>query len=326
LYRINQADTIIVNDIVTQMNNSLYIIRNYRPTDFNKYAQLIVEAEKLEPTGRCSSPEVLSENLYRPNYSPEQDLFVVETAGNLVGYVDIAPEFIIGQVILNCFIHPDHRRKGLATKLYGFATHRARELGMKVALVNIAKGNVDAKSVLSKLGFRFVRRFLQLRLDMAKVHWQGIDRTALPYRHLQRGEEDKLTQIQNHSFAGSWGYNLNTVEEIIYYTSLTNCCPEDIILACDGDKIIGYCWTRITYETATGGRKGEIFMLGVDPDYRGRGVGKGVLLAGLSYLKSKGLQVAELTADSKNQAACALYRSVGFKVRTSRLWYEKAIG
>jgi mycothiol synthase len=98
------------------------------------------------------------------------------------------------------------------------------------------------------------------------------------------------------------------------------------MLACDGDKVIGYCWTRTIYEAGTNGRKGQIFMLGVDPDYRGRGIGKGVLLAGLSYLKSKGFQVAELTVDSRNQAACTLYRSVGFRVWASSLWYEKAIG
>jgi len=50
-----------------------------------------------------------------------------------------------------------------------------------------------------------------------------------------------------------------------------------------------------------------------------------LLLAGLARLKSKGLQVAELTVDSENKAACALYKSVGFKVQTSNFWYEKVI-
>jgi len=307
------------------MSNSPYTIRNYQPTDFDRYVLLNIEVEKLGPTGRCTSPQVLSENLCRPNYSPEQDLFIAETAGNIVGYMDVAPELNIGRVILSCLIHPDHRRRGLATKLLGCATHRAKELGVKLAQVNILQDNVVAKSVLSKLGFKFVRRFLELRLDIPAVRWQDIDQTALRYRRLQRGDEDKLTQIQNRSFAGTWGYNPNTVEEIIYYTNLANCSPEDVILACDGDKIVGYCWTRITYETTTDERKGQIFMLGVGPDYRGKGIGKGVLLAGLSYLKSKGLQVIELTVDSGNKAACALYRSVGFKVRTSSLWYEKSL-
>lgn len=304
-----------------------YTIRNYQPADFDKYLRLNIEAEKLEPSGRYISPQVLTENLGRPNYFPEQDLFIVKIAGNLVGYMDVLPELAIGRVILNCWVHPEHRRQGITTKLLDDAIHRAKELGAKVAHVEIPQDNAVAKSVLSQLGFRFVRRFLHLRLDIAKVCRQDIEQAALDCRHLQRGEEDKLTQIQNRSFAGIWGYNPNTVETITYWTNLSSFSPEDVILTCDGDKVTGYCWTEITAEgeAAIGERKGRIFMLGADPDYRGKGVGKKVLLAGLAHLKNKGLPVAELTVDSENNVACALYRSVGFEVRTSSLWYEKAI-
>jgi len=307
------------------MSNSLYTVRNYQPADFDKYILLNIEVEKLEPTGRCVSPQIISENLHRPNYSPEQDLFIVEIAGNIVGYMDVTPNLLIGRVILDCLIHPDHRRKGLASKLLGYATHRAKELGVKVAQINIPQDNVVAKSVLSRLGFRFVRRFLQLRLAISEIPEQDINHPTLQYRHMQRGEEDKLTEIQNRSFAGTWGYNRNTVEEISYQINSMNCSPEEVVLTCDGEKVVGYCWTRITHEAATNERKGQIRMLGVDPAYQGRGIGKGVLLAGLSYLKSKAVQVVELTVDSKNKAACGLYRSAGFKVQTSSLWYEKAI-
>ncbi len=310
------------------MNNFSYTIRNYRPADFDRYLQLNMEMETLEPTGRCLSPQIISENLHRPNHSPEQDLFIVETAGSTVGYLDVTQNLNIGRVILDCFIHPDHRKRGLAAKLLDYALHRAKELGVEVAQVNIPQDNAAAKSALSRLGFRFVRRFLQLRLTMAEVRWQDTDQASLQYHHLQRGEEDKLTEIQNRSFAGTWGYNPNTVEEIIYWTNLSNCSPEEVVLVCDGEKAVGYCWTRITCETKTaaGERKGQIRMLGIDPSYRGRGIGKGVLLAGLSYLKSKAVQVVELTVDSENKEACALYRSVGFRVWASSLWYEKAIG
>ena len=309
------------------MSDSSYTVRNYQPADFDKYIRLNIEAEKLEPTGRCISPQVLAENLGRPNYSPEQDLFIVEIAGNLVGYMDVLPELTIGRVILNCWVHPGQRRQGIATKLLDYAIRRAKELGAKVAHVEIPQDNAVAKSVLSQLGFRFVRRFLHLRLDIAKVCWQDIEQAALGCRHLRCGEEDKLTQIQNRSFTGIWGYNPNTVEAITYRINLSNFSPEDVIITCDGDKVTGYCWTGITCEgeAAIGERTGRIFMLGADPDYRGKGVGKRVLLAGLAHLKNKGLQVAELTVDSENKVACALYRSVGFEVRTSSLWYEKVI-
>ncbi len=305
------------------MNNFPYNIRNYQPADFDKYVLLIIEAEKLEPTGRFISSQVIAEHLY----FPEQNLFIIEIAGNFVGYMNVWPELTIGRVILNCWVHPEHRRRGLATKLLGLAVHRAHELSVKALHVNVPESDAAAKSVLSKLGFDCVRRYLGLKLDMNKVNWQDIDQTALGYRHLKRGEEDKLTQIQNRSFAGTWGYNLNTVEEVIYRTSLSSCSPEDIVLTYDGDKVTGYCWTSINSEgePAIGERKGRIFMLGVDPDYRGRGVGRKALLAGLARLKSKNITAAELTVDSENKVACALYRSVGFEVRTSSLWYEKIV-
>jgi ribosomal protein S18 acetylase RimI-like enzyme len=66
-------------------------------------------------------------------------------------------------------------------------------------------------------------------------------------------------------------------------------------------------------------------MLGVDPDYRWKGLGRQLLLAGLSYLKNKGLRVVELTVDRGNTVAYALYKSVGFKLLTSSLWYEKKL-
>lgn len=308
------------------MSNSHYTIRNYQPSDFDKFVLLSIEAEKLKLTQHYVSPQVIAERLGRPNYSPEQDLFLIEIAGDIIGYMDMVPELAIKRVILDCWIHPEHRRKGLATKLFSHATHRARELSAKVAYVNILKDNVTAKSVLSKLCFERIGRFLELRLEMAKIPWWDINQTALGCCHLQRGEEDKLMRIQNRCFAGTWGYNPNTVEEITYRTNLSSCSPEDVILTYQEDEIIGYCWTEvINDEEAGGGRAGRISMIGTDPDFRGKGVGKRVLLAGLTHLKNKGMRVTELTVDSENKAACALYRFVGFEVLTSSLWYEKVI-
>ncbi|MFC1955045.1 GNAT family N-acetyltransferase [Chloroflexota bacterium] len=308
------------------MSDSHYVIRNYQPSDFNKYALLNIEAERLETTGRCVSPQVITEQLDRPNYSPEQDLFLAELAGNIVGYMDATPELTIGRVILDCWIQPEHRRRGLAKELLGFAMQHAKKLRVKVAHVNIPEDNAVAKGVLSGMGFQCVRRFLELKLDMAELPRQAIDQDNPGYCHIKRGEADKLTYIQNRSFVDTWGFNPNTIEEITYRTSLSNSSPEDIVLTAENDKVTGYCWTGATDAgIATGERKGRIFMIGVDPDYRGMGLGKRVLLAGLAHLNNKGMRVAELTVDSENKAACDLYRSVGFKVRTSSLWYEKVI-
>lgn len=305
------------------MSNYLYIVRNYRPSDFEDYVKLNIEAETLDPSGLHRSPETVSENLSRPNYSPEQDLFVAEIDGKVVGFINLTPELKTERVILDCLVHPQHRRRGLAKKLLGYVLRRAKDLGAKNARVNIREDNVIAKLVLPKLDFRFVRQYLELRLKLSDLP------DAVPviysYRHLQPGEEDKLTRIQNRCFTGTWGYNPNTIEDIIYYTNLSHRSAEDIVLICEEDKPISYCWTEIKHEAAKGEKKGYVYMLGVDPDYRGRRIGKVALLTGLSYLKNKGARVAEITVDSKNEVACTLYRSVGFKLYAKSLWYEKAI-
>ena len=99
-------------------NNMIpYIIRNYQPADFDNFVWLFQEAEKLEPIGRYVSPQEITKNYARPKYSPEQDLFVVEMNGSLVGFMDIRPELSVGRIIVDCWLRPEYRKKGLATRL-----------------------------------------------------------------------------------------------------------------------------------------------------------------------------------------------------------------
>jgi len=310
------------------MSDPVYMIRNYRSEDFDRLVRLAVQVEKIEQLCCGTSPQDLLESLGRPNHFPESNLFVAEMAGDMVGYLDVMPELNIGRAVLSCLVHPEHRRKGFAKRLVECAIDRARELEVKIAHVNIPQDRAMAKRLFSKMGFRFVRRFLELTLDLSEAQVPKTNQIVSPCRHLRRGEEGKLTEIQNRSFANTWGYSPNTIEDIIYLTSLPNRSLEDIVLAWDADRPIGYCWTKIDHgeDKAVGGGKGRIYMLGVDPDYRGKEEGKQVLAAGLSHLKSKGIRIVELTVDSENKVACALYRSTGFEVWTSSLWYEKVLG
>jgi mycothiol synthase len=303
------------------------IIRNYHSEDFDKLVQLGTEAQERGQTGCLISPLDLIESVGQSNHSSENNLFIAERAGEIVGYADVKPELNIGRVVLRWLVHPKHRRRRIAAKLVERAISRTRELGLMRIHVNIFQSSLMAEQLLIQMGFTFVRRFLELRLDLSKTHLQEIGNIAPQYRPLQSGEGERLTQLQNRSFMGSWGYNANTFEEINYRINLPNCSQKDIILAFDSNKPIGYCWTRINFQKdkAPSEGMGRIYMLGVDPDYRGRGFGRQLLLVGLSYLKSKGLRVIELTVDRENKAARALYKSVGFKLWTSTLWYEKKL-
>jgi ribosomal protein S18 acetylase RimI-like enzyme len=138
------------------------------------------------------------------------------------------------------------------------------------------------------------------------------------------GEADRLTALQNRSFAGSWGFNPNTAAEIVYGLNMSGCAPDDVRMVYYQDRPVGYCWTRLdpAEDKAGANIKGLIHMLGVDPDFHKKGIGSIALAAGISYLKGKGVETVMLTVDSQNPAALALYESAGFTMYSKTEWYE----
>ena len=307
------------------MSNVDTSIRNYRIEDRESLIRFWIDVVKMQPTPGPSVVRELIDNLDRPNHIPDKNLFIAESMGKIAGHIDVFPELEIGRVVVQCLVHPEHRRKGIAEKLVERAVERAVELKAKVAHANISQDDKAGKKLFSKMRFRFVRRYLELRLDLSKVRLSKIKRNDFPCRSMIPGEEEKLTRLQNRSFIDTWGFNPNTKEDIIYRIHLPAASFKDVTLCLDGVEPIGYCWSKIYDEKDKGldGTRGRINMLGVDPDYRGKGVGKKVLLNGLVQLKSRGVRIVVLTVDNENKVARALYQSVGFKFRASSLWYQK---
>ena len=326
MYNIGVLVTILKWGYVT-MSQPTYKIRNYQASDFDGYVNLHIETARLDRSGCCTSREMLRESLQRPVYNPEKDLFIAEASGKIVGFLNITPELITRRVLLGCLVHPEHRRTGLAKRLLELATRRARELRATMIHVSVPEKNSTAREVLSRLGFSVVRHFLEMSLSLSNLKPLDTSSNEFALRHLHRGEEGILANLQNLCFTDTWGFNPNTPEEIAYSLSLSRASAEDVVLAYDGDRPAGYCWTKINGDKSleAGGEKGRILMLGVDPDYRDKGIGKLTLEAGLSYLKDKGIRVVELTVDSENQPACSLYRAAGFEVQARSPWYEKQI-
>lgn len=89
-----------------------------------------------------------------------------------------------------------------------------------------------------------------------------------------------------------------------------------VILEID-QRMAGFCWTKIDRDIDA--ELGEIYVIAVDPDFQGLGLGKILVLAGLDSLCTRGATRAMLFVDAQNTSAVEMYQELGFTVnRTDR--------
>ena len=89
-------------------------------------------------------------------------------------------------------------------------------------------------------------------------------------------------------------------------------------------RLAGYCWTKIHRHAS--GDLGEIYVIAVDPDFHGRGLGGPMTLAGLEWLAEQGLTTSMLYVESDNHAANAVYRRLGFAHHHTDRAYRRHTG
>lgn len=74
-----------------------------------------------------------------------------------------------------------------------------------------------------------------------------------------------------------------------------------------GGRLLGFHWTKRHSET-----QGEVYVVGIDPDAQGRGLGRLLTLAGLRHLAAAGVTGIHLYVEADNTAALRLYSGLGF--------------
>jgi ribosomal protein S18 acetylase RimI-like enzyme len=102
-----------------------------------------------------------------------------------------------------------------------------------------------------------------------------------------------------------------------------------VLVAVDDGRVLGTLTLELTARTEAG-HEGEsdplppeeahIRMLGVDPEARGRGIGRALMDASLHYAREAGKRLVTLNTTEQMRAAQAMYESMGFTREPDRVF------
>ena len=164
-------------------------------------------------------------------------------------------------------------------------------------------------------GFRPVRGLHEMRRSLP------LDRHAtVTTRSFRPGDDDEAwLNVNNRAFAGhgeqgGWTHDVLRLRIAEPWFDPAGFRIHEI----DG-RLAAFCWTKLHHEVDP--VIGEIYVIAVDPDFHGRGLGKQLTLAGLDSIAGRGITEANLYVDADNTAAVGLYEALGFSIHRTRQAY-----
>jgi mycothiol synthase len=160
-------------------------------------------------------------------------------------------------------------------------------------------------SIARDLGLKADRELWQMRRDLpAERRAEVATRSFRPGR-----DEEAWLTVNNRAFAGHHEQHGWTAETLHQRMRQPWFDAGDLRLHERDGRLAAFCWTKRHNDSLY-----EIYVIGVDPDYQGLGLGTQLTLAGLDHMVVRGASKALLFVASENTAATAMYERLGFTI------------
>ena len=244
---------------------------------------------------------------------------VARSGTSLVGYahLDITDE--VDGPIAQFAVHPDYRRHGIGRLIVTDLIDRSP--GGRLRLWTHGE-NSAATHLATSLGFQRSRVLWQMRRSLLAA----LPRVTLPPSVRIRGfrpgrDDDAWLEVNARAFAGHPDQGRWTADDLRLRMRESWFDPEGFLLAVTGDgadeRVVGFHWTKVHGTSSSGGAHGhtplgEVYVVGIDPNWQRLGLGRTLTIAGLAHLRSRGLTQALLYVDAHNTNAIKVYESLGF--------------
>ncbi|HET9242273.1 MAG TPA: GNAT family N-acetyltransferase [Gaiella sp.] len=249
----------------------------------------------------------------------ERDAWLVESQGRLAGVMHLA-ERRGGRFIGDGYVHPELVGRGVGSLLLRLLEERVRELEPEwpehePVVVECAHlvGDARAPALFTSCGYERVRSFFRMVIDVsepqpAPVWPEGIELRALD---VERDGEQVYEAIEE-AFAAEWGHRRRPYAEwrkrVYDWRGFE---PDLVPVAWDDHEIAG---VSLNYPKRMGDW-GWVGSIGVQPVWRGRGLGLALLHESFERFRRTGETTVALGVDAENPTgATRLYERAGMRV------------
>ncbi|GJF28151.1 mycothiol acetyltransferase [Kitasatospora sp. NE20-6] len=261
--------------------------------------------------------------------------------GRPAGYGQLDVPEAGGRATAEFAVHPELRRRGLGRRLAAAVVAAADPAEADPSAADPADagtaetdadasgldvwahgGHPGAARLAERYGAVLVRELRQMRRPSVEVPAVVLP-DGVELRTFRPGEDDKAwlrlnaLAFAHHPEQGAW-----TEADLADRLAEPWFDPAGFFLATRGGELVGFHWTKMHPDGL-----GEVYVVGVDPEEQGGGLGRALTSAGLRHLYGdRGVPSVLLYVDADNPAAVRVYERLGFTVHEVDLMYRVPAG
>ena len=208
------------------------------------------------------------------------------------------------------YVAAARRGTGLGSDLLGRVEARAAEAGRPLRQF-VASSNREAAALLAAHGYAPTHHYWRMTMELDAEPAAAAFPEGIAMRGFRPGDDDRAVHaLVQSAFAEIEGnihhdydeWRTRSIETSVFDPALWFVAEAGGTLA---GVLLGEVWAEDDL--------GWVGQLAVDPAWRGRGLGRALLLHALADFRRRGLPRAALSVHGGNDRAAALYESVGMR-------------
>lgn len=219
------------------------------------------------------------------------------------------------------YVHPEHLGRGIGSALLPVVERRAGEQRLPLRQY-IVSTNGSAADLLGNNGYRPTHHYWRMTVDLAEPPAAPAAPAGVELRPFRTGTDDRAVHALVQAAFSEIEGNIHHDWEQWRVRSIESSSfdPRWWFVAWKGDEVAGVALSEHWVEDDVG----WVGQLAVAPAWRGRGLGRALLLTALTAFSEAGISRASLGVHGDNERAARLYESVGMRQAWRHDRYEKA--